>query len=113
MDSREITSESDLVNEYLHQMESDKNLTTLCLSKMIEAKDKLRLEFAEETKKVKSRAQEQVHKFFEEQEKLRNEFEASRKELDSWSRNINNDHEAFHERMKQKLDDEKQKVWLI
>ncbi|XP_047327939.1 factor of DNA methylation 2-like isoform X1 [Impatiens glandulifera] len=74
MDSKQITSEDDLANEYLHQMESDMNLTTLGLSKMIEA---------------------------------------NRKELDSWSRKINNDHEAFHKRIKQKLDDEKKKSATI
>ncbi|XP_047327940.1 factor of DNA methylation 2-like isoform X2 [Impatiens glandulifera] len=40
-------------------------------------------------------------------------IEANRKELDSWSRNINNDHEAFHKRIKQKLDDEKKKSATI
>ncbi|XP_047326707.1 factor of DNA methylation 2-like [Impatiens glandulifera] len=131
MDSKQITSENDLANEYLHQMESDMNLT--CLSKMIEANRKeldswsrninndheafhndekkksatITKMLLEETKKMQQLSQEYVRMILDEQKNMKHELEVRRKELDSWNRELNK-REALTDHERQKLDDEKQ-----
>ncbi|XP_047327941.1 factor of DNA methylation 1-like [Impatiens glandulifera] len=95
--------------ECLDQLQMDKNLTTLCVSRMIEKNKKFFLEFKEEEKKAKQLAQEQTQMFIEFQEKMKNESEINRKRFDSWSSDPI-DHEAFHEHMKKKFHDEMQKM---
>ncbi|XP_047325186.1 uncharacterized protein LOC124928976 [Impatiens glandulifera] len=95
----------------LDQLQMDKNLTTLCVSRMIEKNNNFFLECKEEEKKAKKRAQEQADMFLEFQEKMKNESEINKKELYSWSNDLI-DREAFYERMKKKFNDEKQKVLL-
>ncbi|XP_047327938.1 factor of DNA methylation 1-like [Impatiens glandulifera] len=102
-----LAMEIEVKNEYINQLEMKYELSTLCVNRMLEEKDRLHLAFTEETKKMQHLSQEHVRRILDEQEKMKHELEVRRKELDTWNRELNK-REALTDRERQKLDDEKQ-----
>ncbi|GFZ07936.1 XH/XS domain-containing protein [Actinidia rufa] len=104
-----LANEIDLNNENLDEIQYKCNEKAMSLSRVFEEKDMLHYAFYEETRKMQRLAREHIRRILDEQEMLNYELEVKRKELDSWSKQLNK-LEAFTERERQKLDEEKQKV---
>ncbi|KAL8153285.1 hypothetical protein V2J09_011045 [Rumex salicifolius] len=113
-DSRVVSlaNEIELKMEDLDAMLAKVNEQNMSLCKMLEEKDRMQQVFLEESRKMQRNAREHVRRIILEQERLSRELESKRRQYDHRNRELNKS-EAFTERERQKLEEEKKKNDVI